>query len=128
MYRLNDILFPKYYNENYDLMNEGNNSFENNYQKIKLDIVKMLLCFGINTNYISPENETALSIALYVPVPELFELLLKFGADPNFKDEEDNCILDKAYKELFFYEMCNNKIGKQNMEKIINFLSKSGAK
>jgi hypothetical protein len=66
-------------------------------------------------------------------IPELVELLLEYGADPNWIDTEINAsILNFAHGNLYeFEEWYNAKQDStiiKNLKKIINILEKNGAK
>lgn len=60
-------------------------------------VVKKLLTSGADPNYVSVHNQTALDYSNHHT--EIFEALLKGGANPNRQDEQGNTVLLKIIRD-----------------------------
>lgn len=67
--------------------------------KSSLDTVELLIRLGADLNIVSNDGQTALIIATGASNPRICELLVKNGADPNFKDRMGMSSLE--YARLF---------------------------
>jgi regulator of RNase E activity RraB len=101
-----------------------------------LNAIKVLLKFGVDVNYTDDNNTNCLLAAVNTTSPDIVELLLQQGADPNVVIiDERHSILDTAFIESSFYNCCGSgygdkwdKSGYTGLNKIIKLLKKYGAK
>lgn len=110
---------PSTYSEGFSFQNKQFISLCENKEK-RSDLYKMIKCLldhGADINALCPDGKTPIHLALRENVPGfIIELLLIYGADPNFADSEKNHPLNYAQsaevvKLLFSYEASEYKIG-----------------
>ncbi|MCD7899729.1 MAG: ankyrin repeat domain-containing protein [Bacteroides sp.] len=81
-----------------------------------------------NLNYVSAQNSTPLLVAIGTGNLNVVEILLKYGADPNFMDERINTPLIEAIEIAVEESEYNSTFNEEPRVDIIKLLLKYGAK
>jgi ankyrin repeat protein len=68
-------------------------------QKGDLEVVQLLLSYGVDVDTLDVDEETALHLAAYYGHPKVTELLLKHDANIYKRNKKDETPLDLASKE-----------------------------
>jgi ankyrin repeat protein len=100
-----------------------------NGQKTNLQAIQLIIDLGADVNYAEEDFFNCLFDAALTHNPELVELLLKAGANPNSISLEDSeSLLDWAYFEWSYVELEYDEEATQQMESIVKLFEKYGAK
>ena len=103
-------------NPNYQRPDGGGTALMDASLEGRIEIVRMLLEAGADTNIIDDEGNTALILALLPGFTDIAKMLLEAGADPNII-QDDSTALDIAYNPFYLSD-----------PEIIDILKAAGAK
>ena len=98
-------------------------------QGLDIHFIQLLIELGANVNYIDDDNCNCLWSAMHVWIPELLEMLLKAGANPNLISQGENMtILDWLSADQHYEEANMNRGGAEPLAKMVALLKQYGAK
>jgi ankyrin repeat protein len=100
-----------------------------NGHETNLQAIQLIIDLGADVNYTEEDFFNCLFDAALTHNPELVELLLKAGTNPNSISLEDSeSLLDWAYSEWGYVELEYDEEATKQMESIVKLLEKYGAK
>ncbi|MDR0409559.1 MAG: ankyrin repeat domain-containing protein [Spirochaetaceae bacterium] len=96
--------------------------------KIDITIIKHLFELGADPNIENKYSESCIVYAVYTFRSDIFKLFLAYGADVNFKVDDNECFCDWIIGELHEFKWDVNDIAVEEISKMVMMLNEYKSK